>query len=242
MTVQFMDYKAQTTITGNSGSTYRFLTPWTGDWSDMLATKLSYLRAYDAHDMTLQCDSVSVDYLGDDPNSNQGIISVHCMPAWKLALLVPNSVFRLKRRAGSESFTIHTPLTATTPLKWADGSNVTNTAILPVKKVPVIDVVAYGTRTSVTAATWASYSGCVNSDVFDGAPIGTVMFEGATTSPRQLEDGTMTNDVELSFKVRVLTVGGTTITWNHFWNETKGAWDTLAVPQFASVAMASLLT
>ncbi len=242
MTVQFMDYKAQTTITGNSGSTYRFLTPWTGDWSDMLAVKLSYLRAYDAHDMTLQCDSVSVDYLGNDPNSQKGIISVHCMPAWKLALLVPNSVFRLKRRCGAESFTIHTPLDATTTLKWADGSDVKNTAILPIKKVPTIDLIAYGTRTSVNAYTWATYSGCVNTDSFDGAPAGTVMFEGATTSPRQLEDGTMTNDVELLFKVRALSVGGVTITWNHFWNETKCQWDTLSTPMFTGVAMASLLS
>ncbi len=242
MTDQFLDYKAQTTLTGNSGSTYRFLTPWTGAWTDMLAAKLSYLGAYDAHDMTLQCDSVSVDYLGDDPNSNQGILTVHCMPAWKLALLLPNTPFRIKRRAGAESFTIYTPPTAPAPLKWADGSTVLNTAILPTIKIPTIDVVLFGNRTVVDASTWATYSGCVNSDTFDGMPAGTVMFEGATSNPRQLEDGTLTNDVELTFKVRVLTAGGVTITWNHFWNETKGAWDTLAVPQFASVAMSGLLS
>ena len=239
--VQFLDYKAETTLTGNSQSMYKFLTPWTGDWSDMLAVKLSYLRAYDAHDMTLQCSGVSVDWLGDDPNCGKGVITVKCIPAWKLALLVPNSPFRIKGRAATEVFTINTRPGSSNPLKWADGSLVQNVDIKPTVRVPTLDLEIYGTRTAVNAWTYAQYSGCVNSDTFDGIPPGCAMMENASWSPRPLEDGVMTNDVGLPVKVRCLKVGSDYITWNHEWNETKGSWDQLAVPQFAAVAMSPLL-
>ncbi|HUX15525.1 MAG TPA: hypothetical protein VMW52_03580, partial [Phycisphaerae bacterium] len=127
--------------------------------------------------------------------------------------------------------------------RWASGEEILNDSVLPLCAQGVLRLVLFGTRSSVDASTWESYEDKVNSDTFLGRTAGKCIFKGASFSPRVLEDGTETNDIELHIETRNRS-------WNQFYNETTGEWEEIrrqdgggnwTVTAFSAVAFSDLL-
>lgn len=231
-----MDFVSRTdnkAITGNSGSTYRYI----GNLADLASDRTALLRAVDALDSTLMCASVASELLNKDYATGKVELTASFIPAWRLNAMIPNSNWRRRIVQGAESFTF-VPLKGA-KAKWASGKAIRNRNILPLMTVAVDQITLFGTRTTVDLSTWASYQNKVNSDTFLGATAGFVLFKGASADPRQLEDGTMTNDVQLHLARRY-------IEWNKDYNEDTGAWEVVypdgTNPKFGSVAMSGLGT
>lgn len=207
--LEIIGYDNRKTITGNSGSRFRCVC----DRADVAYYQSYFLRALDGNDLTLKCDSVEWDYLNKDPATAKVELTANFVPGWKLDALVPNSAFKVRIEFGSESFTV-----SGSAWKWNSGEPITNANILPIKTVGVQQVTLFGTRSSVNLATYSGYQDKVNSDSFLGLSAGKVLFRGAAANPRQLEDGTITYDVEIRLSARE-------VSWNSFFNETTGAWE-----------------
>lgn len=202
-------YTNRKAITGNSGSQFRAVC----DRADVAYYQSYFLRAVDGNDTTLKCESVDWDYLNKDAATAKVELTANFVPGWKLDALVPNSAFKMRIEYGSESFTV-----SGSAWTWNSGAAIVNANILPIKSIGIQNVTLFGTRSSVDLATYSSYQDKVNSDSFLGLSAGKVLFRGAAASPRQLEDGTMTYDVEVRLSAR-------SVSWNSFFNESTGAWE-----------------
>jgi len=114
----------------------------------------------------------------------------------------------------------------------------------------MVDIVLYGTLSSIDLSTYDDYYDKVNSDVegegttkFLGAEPGHVLFRSASASPRVIydEEGDPKSvvDVELRLTYR-------TRSWNEFYNETTGEWeeiwDSEDNPYYEEKLFAGLLT
>jgi len=229
---ELLKYHGATDIRGGSQSTFEFAC----HKDDYDVVRAIFLRALDANDLTLQCASVSRDYLAvKDADEIIYKCTANFIPSWRLESLIPDQPFRWRLRGGSQSFTLRSEL-----WKWASNEPINNDTVKPLMSIATCDVVLYGTRSVYDPSTYAAYVDTVNADTILGVPPGYMMFgQGPTASPRQLEDGTMTWDVEIPVTVRWVA------TWNEFFNEDTGYFEAIkdadGNPMFASINYAPLL-
>lgn len=209
MVTEYVDYDNTHDVRGSSESHFVV----NCSYADRLDVCAGFLWALDGNDTTLQCYKTSWKYLAAAENVDDILVQVRAdfMPAWKLQLLMPDQPFKVRYEYGSQSFTI-----SGKGYVWADdNSAIENENILPLKVVDVKDVVLYGSRSSFDSGTFSGYEDRVNNATFLGAPAGCVLFRGASATPRQLETGTMTWDVEVKLSIRQ-------ISWNMFYREKDG--------------------
>jgi hypothetical protein len=229
----FNDYKPCPSLSGDSESSYEFTatisrggsgSSLADDWLDAYAAARGFLNAWDANAFSgstgLQCVKCPVSYKGGDCNSGLIVFTPKFIPSWKVALLAANTTFRISRLCKTESFTVNANLAGATGWTWEETSKpVMNTDLKPTKKISVIEVQLRGAQQSINSYALASLGQCLNDASWDGVPIGQAQYEGANTEQRQLDDGTMTNDVVHKINVRL------DMSWNYLWNESAGAWD-----------------
>lgn len=233
---QFTLYENRKTIKGDSGSTLHFVCG-AGDWTacrDAFLPTVSGGGVIDASDTTLMCATVASDYLNKDPASNMFECRAEFIPAWKLASLIPNSNWRVSITRSAQCVAIKGP-----QAKWASGKAIENRTVTPMLSVATAQITLSGTRTTCDLSTYAAFENHVSSDSFLGGAAGMILFRGFNKTPRQLETGTMTNDVQLHLEYRA-------IEWNKDYNEDTGAWEVVypdgTNPKFPSVAMSGLGT
>lgn len=193
-----------------SGRVYR---RWLCDSFNADAYEALLFRAVDGDNPNFTVNTISREYFGGDKATGKTILHVNEVPAWKLLCLLPDSPFQIRYEWGSESFTV-----SGAGYTWDDASPLVNTSVQPLMPMSVTQIVLFGTRSTIDLGTYDAYIDKLNSGTFLGAAAECVLFCGASATPRMLETGDMTNDVEICLKRR-------RVSWNKFWNETIGDWD-----------------
>lgn len=141
----------------------------------------------------------------------------------------------------SESFTVN-PRDEEGAAVWefSDGTPIRNNKVLPLMTYGITDVVLYGTRTTLSLASYDAYHGKTNSGTFLGAPEGSVLFGGAECQPTKLGDGTSAISVQVRLHRRQYP-------WNQEYDEDSGTWKTVrrksdTTLRFPTTSFAALLT
>lgn len=229
-TLDFVDYKNTEGLDGNNSSVFTMVCAE----DDLVAVRALFLEAVDGNDPNLHC--VSFDFTVFSNNPADGLwyrCEAHFIPTWRLRLLQPDQPFKVYINSSSMDVTLRS-----TNWTWASGGAVTN-QVSPIMTMAVQEVVLKGARNSVDLATYDSYGDKLNSDTFLGKGAGKVMFKSASISPRQLQTGIITNDVEIRLVSR-------NISWNSFFREDTGLFEEVRDPSnnpmFASTAFSGLLT
>ena len=227
--VEFIDYKNSQSLEGSSDSYYALVC----GADDFIAVRTQLFDSIDSTDPTLYCVSVEYGFLNDDWTNGKYRVVAHFIPFWKFRSLLPNEPFYVYMNFSSQDITLPSKAWS-----WASGNPINN-QISPIKTIAIVDITLKGARTGVDLGTYSSYGDMVNNDVFLGKAAGYVIFKTAAVSPRMLNTGVLTNDVELRLQSR-------NIPWNQFFNEDTGLFeevrDPSGNPMFASTAFAGLLT
>jgi hypothetical protein len=186
---------------------------WWCDWEDRIDARAQILHAPDPFDSSLACEKVSFKPKDGDWACGKAELAATFVSHQMIAQKDPTAAFKWRLDYSNEAFTI-----SSKGWKWASGAEIKNTDIKPVKELSFTDIVLYGSRTAISLATYDTYDDHINSDVFLGAAIGTVLFKTATAQPRPLSDGSEVVDVEVRLRRR-------SIPWNQLWNEDTAAWE-----------------
>jgi hypothetical protein len=214
--LEYIGYENTRDIRGNSNVRASFLC----NEADGYAYQSFLLRATSAEFPWLVCVAIRYSYLNRDHGTGKVQLDCEFVPAFKLLSLVPDSPLYQRHEMGSESFTVNSiDKSGLIVWDWNSGDPVMNMAVLPLIIVAVDNITLYGTKTNYLASDYSTWIDHLNSDPFLGFTAGHVACLGVSASHRMLEDGVMTNDIELHLKGRWIA------TWNSFYNETTGAWE-----------------
>lgn len=242
----FLKYENKRSDDGSSTSTFYFMVGTgttaghTTGMDDLNSVRTTYMESVDAFDTSLRCADFSFKYFKDDPKTGKYECEAKFIPFWKLLQLKPNQPMRVRINYSTQTITLKS-----TQWTWNSGAPVLNANVSPFLTIPIDEITLFGARTgtstngSMDLTIYDTYRNKVNSDTFLGAAPGQVLFKSASASPRQLSDGTLTNDVEIRVDRRA-------IEWNMFFNETTGLWEVMkdpsGNPMFGPVSFVSLLT
>jgi len=223
--LEFIEYTRSPTLDGNTRSSAKFLC----DAGNMADYEELFFNAIDGNDEALRCVGIPQGAFNKDPATGKMEFTVEFIPGWKLEWLTPDLPFQVRYQTGSECVTI-----GGDAYTWASGAPIQNALVRPLLIVPVTTIVLFGTRANFDAATFEAWEGTVSSDSILGRSAGKVRFDSASGNPKQLPNGDMVYEVEVTLKARK-------IEWNKSFNEDTGAWEATNPLLLAPASYAALL-
>jgi hypothetical protein len=204
-------------------------------WADREAVRTAFVFEDDPDDVNLRGMSGVINPLNNDCATGTAVIEIVYAPVPFVNMRRTDAAFRFRIEASNESFLVNGAY------QWPDGKPLANKVVLPMRHVARAKAVLYGSRSSFSLGDWTDYFDKVNSDVFLGAPVGTLLFKSVAASDRQdARTSALVYDVELHIHFRAEI-------WNKFWREETGKFEELTLiggtdKMYAEIAFAGLLT
>jgi hypothetical protein len=208
----YLSYKNHKDMKGGSSSTSQIICKW----SDRAAVRDSFIAGLDPRDSSLKVQSADYEDLDEgvaDANPDKRAkILVQCVPIPVVEASDVNKPWQWRFQTGDMTFTVGGHV------YWEDGTTVdsTNVHVLPVKSFTSGELVLFGSKSTFDLSTYDALKDTVNSDVFVGAPAGTLRYKSVRRSPRyDAKSGAMVSDLEV-------LLGYLAAGWNQFWREDTG--------------------
>lgn len=170
-------------------------------------------------------------YKGDPLGKMQ--LTAKGLPTWKVAKLLPGQPFEVFYTDAAET------ITTDGSYHWQSDNAAVGTDVKPWIRCTRIDCRIVGSVLESKFNSYAPLIDTVNSDVINGAAVGTLLFKGWTSAPRMDDAGNRMRDVELIVSWRKQP-------WNQMWRPDITDFDTMlddatSEPDYPSAAWLGLL-